>query len=85
MEHESIITDWANICLNHPVPSELFAHQIDAMALLKKCKHLLLGNLRFSELLFFNSSFIAVPTGAGKTLPQLATILLLEGKDNLRL
>ena len=48
----------------HPVPTTLFPHQLDAMSLLKGGRHVLL----------------AVPTGSGKTLPQLGTILTMPGK-----
>ena len=40
---ESILPTWPGICDNHPVPSNLFLHQVDAMDLIKKGKNVLLG------------------------------------------
>ena len=46
MERELVIGEWASICLSHPLPNHLFPHQIDAMVLLKKGQHVLLGKLK---------------------------------------
>ena len=65
---ENMCMEWAlNVVPEYSVPETLFPHQIDAMASLKEGNHVFLG----------------VPTGSGKTLPQLATILTMPGANFL--
>ena len=75
---ESILREWPRICQTYCVPSDLYPHQIDAMNMIKKGEHVLLGIRSIKSTLTINL-YLAVPTGAGKSLPQLATILALEG------
>ena len=67
---------WSQVVEQHPVPPNLHAHQLDAMSLLRQGKHVLLGI--FQYFINWHSLLIisAVPTGAGKTLPQLTTMLV---------
>ena len=45
INRESIATEWREkVVPGYKVPNDLFEHQIDAMALLKEGKHVLLGN-----------------------------------------
>ena len=75
-----LLRDWQEVVANYPVPAQLYDHQVDAMALLKEGKHVFLGKeiVLLVQVPFISIS-TAVPTGAGKTLPQLATILTMEG------
>ena len=77
---ELISSEWSEkVVPIHAVPPTLHPHQLDAMALLKEKKHVLLGS-RLLILCFFNKvDLLGVPTGSGKTLPQLATILTMPG------
>lgn len=64
INRENVSYEWAkNVVPVHPVPESLFPHQLDAMSLLMEGSHV----------------FLAVPTGSGKTIPQLATILMMPG------
>ena len=54
---------WTEICEDFAVPKILFQHQIDTISLL-------LGG---------ENVFCGSPTGSGKTLPQLATVLFTSG------
>ena len=79
IDRGTTLHDWQTVLQSHPVPPHLHDHQIDAMALLKQGKHVFMGNLDISYFITLNPKLSAVPTGAGKTLPQLATILSMEG------
>ena len=66
INRQLIVDEWREkITPNYNVPLNLFDHQLDAMALLHEGEHVFLG----------------VPTGAGKTLPQLSTILTMPGRS----
>ena len=46
---DAVIHDWIAVCERYPVPRNLFQHQIDAMALLREGRHVLLGNIEFAN------------------------------------
>ena len=82
INRELVASEWSEkIVPAHNVPNSLFDHQLDAMALLKGGKHVFLGKNLFqlAKTWFF---FIGVPTGSGKTLPQLTSILTMTGKSS---
>ena len=55
IEREQVLRDWSEVLSNHPVPSNLRDHQIDAMALLKQGKHVFLGmEISFSNCFNFS-------------------------------
>ena len=58
-----IIDSWNTINEQYNVPKTLFKHQVDTIALL----------------LAGENVFCGAPTGSGKTLPQLATVLFTSG------
>ena len=41
--NNSIRSRWSELCMNHSLPASLHPHQADAMSLLEKGKHVLLG------------------------------------------
>ena len=81
IDKEQVLRDWDEVVLNHPVPRTLHEHQIDAMSLLQQGKNVFLGKYPSPPLktLIIITFHLAVPTGSGKTLPQLATILTMRG------
>ena len=82
LSREFISTEWhEKVVPTHPVPPTLHPHQLDAMALLKEKKHVFLGYL-IPIFYIFKGELLGVPTGSGKTLPQLATILTMPGFKN---
>ena len=60
---ETIRDKWIEISETFSVPKQLFDHQADTIALL----------------LSKNNVFCGLPTGSGKTLPQLTAVLFTEG------
>ena len=79
IDREQVLRDWSRVLSDYPVPSNLRDHQIDAMALLKQGKHVFLGKKKKNLSFLYVFLLVAVPTGSGKTLPQLATILTMQG------
>ena len=79
VDRSAIVQEWERVREMHHVPSTLYDHQLDAMSLIKERRHVFLGNIDTFYLAANKYGITAVPTGAGKTLPQLATILTLEG------
>ena len=49
VDHSTIQQDWPDIAKNHPVPTQLYDHQLDAMALLKERKNVFLGINKFLD------------------------------------
>ena len=80
-DRERTTAEWLeSVVPLHPVPQVLFPHQLDAMALLKEGNHVFLGiHILFLIKIGFVSYCSGVPTGSGKTLPQLATVLTMPG------
>ena len=65
----------------YDVPKTLFKHQLDAMSLLFNGENVFLGKFFLNQMIKIfhqQNNFIGVPTGAGKTLPQLGTILAMD-------
>ena len=62
-QREVIKERWSEICENYCVPKKLHDHQADAIGLLMSKENV----------------FCGLPTGSGKTLPQLATVLFTKG------
>ena len=82
INRELVASAWSEkIVPAHNVPNSLFDHQLDAMALLKGGKHVFLGKNLF-QLAKTDFFPIGVPTGSGKTLPQLTSILTMTGKSS---
>ena len=63
-ERDKIRRAWTDISDVYSVPKALYDHQVDTISLLLQGDHVFLGS----------------PTGSGKTLPQLATVLFTKGK-----
>ena len=83
IDRNAAAQDWARVLETYPLPPNLREHQLDAMSLLKQGNHVFLGKLiNLDTIHTAMNHILAVPTGAGKTLPQLATILTLEGLYN---
>ena len=84
INREVISEEWSEkVVPVHPVPPNLFPHQLDTMAFIKEGKNIFLGILSIVMIKnnCINEYFLklGVPTGSGKTLPQLATILTMPG------
>jgi hypothetical protein len=63
IEREKIKSAWVALCQQYSVPKQLYKHQVDTILLLLGGDHVFCGS----------------PTGSGKTLPQLATVLFTSG------
>ena len=81
INRELIASEWAEkVVPVHPVPETLFDHQLDAMSLIHQGQNVFLGTLENSyKYQFLIKMSSGVPTGSGKTLPQLGTVLMMSG------
>ena len=83
IDNTAVVRDWSGLLQHHPsMPSHLHSHQADAIALLTAGKHVLLGVYLKLKQVCTKVFSTAVPTGAGKSLPQLSAILLMDGNKN---
>ena len=67
VDRTQVLAEWADVVLKHPVPSHLYDHQVDAMALLKEGKNVFLGKIFLMYLvLIYDMILQPCPQGQGK-------------------